>query len=157
MGKKPAISTEKRAQIVSLSTMMLAEREIYRQMKVSKTAVHNAIKKFQNEVIFEDSQRSDHPRVSSSRDGRVIRKIVSQFPISSAKKILVGMAERGIKISEKIVSDRFSMDFGLKSYRPAQKPRLSEGMKRSVWSLQKNILTGTQRYGKMFCFQINPQ
>ena len=62
--------------------------------------------------------------------------------MSSAKKIPVGMAEGGIKISEKTIRHRLFMDFGLKSYRPAQKPRLTGAMKRSVWSLQKNILTG---------------
>ena len=45
--------------------------------------------------------------------------------MSSAKKVLVGMAERGIKISEKTIRHRLSIDFGLKSYRPAQKPRLT--------------------------------
>ena len=76
--------------------------------------------------------------------------------MSSAKKITVGMTARRIKISEKTIRHRLSKDFGLKSYRPAQKPRLTEAMKRSVWSSQKIILTGTQRCGKMFCFQVNP-
>ena len=57
MGKKPTISAEKRAQIVSLSRMKLSEREISWQMKVSKTAVHNAMKKFQNEGNFKESKR----------------------------------------------------------------------------------------------------
>ena len=52
MGKKPAINVEKRAQIVSLSTIKLSEREISRQIKVSKTDVQNAIRKFQNEGTF---------------------------------------------------------------------------------------------------------
>ena len=80
---------------------------------------------FQNEGTFKDSKRSGHPRISSSRDDLVIRKIVSQSPMGSAKKIPVGMAERGIKISEKTIRHRLSMDFGLKSYRPALKPRLT--------------------------------
>ena len=52
--------------------------------------------------------------------------------MSFAKKIPAGMAERGIKISEKTIRHRLSTDFDLKSCRPAQKPRLSEAMKRSV-------------------------
>ena len=52
MGKKAALSSEKRAQIVRLSTMKLSEREISRQMKVSKTAVHNAIEKFRKETLL---------------------------------------------------------------------------------------------------------
>ena len=46
MGKKTAISAEKRAQIVRPSTMKLSERKIARQMKICKTTVHNAIKIF---------------------------------------------------------------------------------------------------------------
>ena len=79
MGTKPVISAEKRTQIVCLSTLKLSEREISKQMKVSKTAVNNAIKKFQNEGTFKDSKRSGCPRISSIRDNRVIRKVVSQF------------------------------------------------------------------------------
>ena len=87
MGKKLAIGTEKRAQIVSLSTINLLEREISRQVKVSKTAIHNTIKKFQNEGTFKDNKRSGRPRISSSRDERVISKVMSQSRMSSAKKI----------------------------------------------------------------------
>ena len=84
-------------------------------MKVSETAVHNAIKKFRNEGTFKGSKRSGRPWISSSRDNRVIRKVVSQFPMCSTQKLQVGMAERGIKISEKTIRRRLSMDFGLKS------------------------------------------
>ena len=67
MTKKPAISDEKRAQIVSFSTMKLSECEISKQMKASKAVVHNAIKKVQNKGTFKDSKRSGHPGISSSR------------------------------------------------------------------------------------------
>ena len=61
---------------------------------------------------------------------------MSQSPVSSAKKIPAGMEERGIKISEKTIRRRLSMDFGLKSFRPTQKPCLTETMKKGVWSFQ---------------------
>ena len=119
MGKKPAISAEKQAQIASLSTMKLLEREISRQMKVSKYVGHNAIKKFQNKSTFKNRKRSGRPRISNIRNDRAIRKIVSQSPMSSAKKIHAEMVERGNKISEKTIRRRLSMDFGLKSHKPA--------------------------------------
>ena len=56
----------------------------------------------------------------------MIRKVMSQSSMSSAKKIQAGMAERGINMSEKTIRRRLSVDFGLKSYRPAQKPRLTK-------------------------------
>ena len=40
------------------------------------------------------------------------------------------MAETGIKISEKTIRRRLSMSFNLKSYRSAQKPRLTEAIKK---------------------------
>ena len=77
MGKKPAISAEKRAQIVGRSTMKLSERKLSsRQLKVSKTAVPNAIKKFQNK----GSKRLGRPRISSIQDDRVYQE--SSKPIS---------------------------------------------------------------------------
>ena len=52
MGKKLAVSVEKRIQITGLCTMKLSEREISKQMKVSKTAVYNTIKKFKKVSTF---------------------------------------------------------------------------------------------------------
>ena len=58
MGKKPSLSSEKRAQIVTLRNLNFSVFEIARKVKVSKTAVHNAITKYQNEGIFTDRKRS---------------------------------------------------------------------------------------------------
>ena len=66
--------------------MKLSERKISRQIKVSKTAVNNAIKNFQNEGTFKNSKISGNPKISSSRDDRVTTKVVSQAPMSSTKK-----------------------------------------------------------------------
>ena len=62
------------------------------------------------------------------------------------------MAERDIKISEKTIRRRLSIEFGLKSYRPAQKSRFTEAMNKKRLKFAKNILTGTQRCKKMFFF-----
>ena len=51
MGKKQFFNTEKQAQIVSLSNLKFFVHQITK-MKVSKTAVQNAIMKYQNEVIL---------------------------------------------------------------------------------------------------------
>ena len=68
MGKKPSLSSEKRAQIVTLSNLNFSVREIARKVKVSQTAVHNAITKYQNEGIFADRKRSCRPKVTSRRE-----------------------------------------------------------------------------------------
>ena len=51
MDKKQSLSTEKWDQIVTLSNLKFSVREIAK-MKVSKTAVHNAIMKYQNKGVF---------------------------------------------------------------------------------------------------------
>ena len=77
MGKKPSLSSEKRAQIVTLSNLNFSVREIARKVKVSKTAVHNAITKYQNEGIFSDRKRSGRPKVTCRREDRLMHKVVS--------------------------------------------------------------------------------
>ena len=52
MGKKQSLSTKERAQIVTLNNLKFSVCQIAKKMKVSKTAVHHAIMKDQNEDIF---------------------------------------------------------------------------------------------------------
>ena len=60
------------------------------------------------------------------------------------------MAERGIKISEKTIRRRLSLNFGLKSYRPAQKPRLTEAMKkRRLEFAKKHLDLNTKMWKKV--------
>ena len=51
MGTKQFFSTKERAQIVTLSNLKFSVRQIAKKMKVCKTAVHNAIMKYQNEMF----------------------------------------------------------------------------------------------------------
>ena len=76
MGKKQSFSTEKPAQIVSLSSLKISVCQIEKNLKVSRTAVHNAIIKYQNEGTFKGRKRSGRPRVTSSREERLMRKVV---------------------------------------------------------------------------------
>ena len=57
MGKKASLSIVQKAQIIALSKMKLSECQIGKKLKVSKTAVHNAIKNFKHEGIFADEKR----------------------------------------------------------------------------------------------------
>ena len=52
MGKKASLSVTQKAQVVALSKMKLCERHIAKTCKENKTAVHNAIKKFENKRNF---------------------------------------------------------------------------------------------------------
>ena len=46
MGKKQSLSMEEWAQIVTLSNLKFSVHQIAKKMKLSKTAVHNAIMKY---------------------------------------------------------------------------------------------------------------
>ena len=87
MRKKTSISEERRAQINLLSEEGYSERQISIRQGVSKTAVHQAIAKFQKYGIYTDRKRSGRPLKTSSRDDHIIKKIAVRSPLSSSKKI----------------------------------------------------------------------
>ena len=83
MGKRKSISPTKRAQIVSLfKDTKLAKREIARRLKISETAVRNAISKFENgdgsSASFRDAPRSGRPIKLDERSVRRLVRIVEQ-------------------------------------------------------------------------------
>ena len=84
MAKKLAVSVEKRIQFTSLCTMKVSEREISRQMKVSKTAVPNTIKNFKKKY-FQGQQKTGRPSIFSSGNKRFIRKRVQSLKNSAEK------------------------------------------------------------------------
>ena len=112
--------------------------------------------KFQNEGTFKDSKRSGRPRISSSRDDRVIRKIVSQSFMCSAKKNTGWNGRKNNKISKKAIRRRLSMDFGLKSYIPAEKSRLIEAMKKKRLEFAKKYLGWDTEVWKNVLFSDKP-
>ena len=79
MGKKTSILAEKRAQINLLSEEGYSERQISIILRVSKTAVHQAIAKFQKYGIYTDRKRSGRPLKTSSRDDHFIKKIAGDL------------------------------------------------------------------------------
>ena len=87
MGKKGSLSTEKRAQIVTLNSIKFSLRQIEKKVKVSKTALHNTTMKYQNEGTFKDIEKFGRPRVISSREDRLMRTVVTCSPMSCSKKI----------------------------------------------------------------------
>ena len=56
MDKKQSHSTEEREQIVTLSNLKFAVRQIAKKIRVSETAAYSAITKYQNECVFKDKK-----------------------------------------------------------------------------------------------------
>ena len=117
------------AQIVALPGQNLSERQISAQMGCSKTAVHQAIAKYQQDGSYTDKKRTGRPRVTTARENNVMRRIVVRSPTSSMKKIRAELLRRGHRISHMTVSRRLSKEFNMKSHKPAKKPWLTAAMK----------------------------
>ena len=103
--------------------MKLSERQIDKKVKVSKSAVHNAIEKFKNERTFTDRKRTGRPKIFSNRDKRLMRKVVTCSPMISGEKIRSQLQKRGCKVSTRTVQHRLFTEFGVKLHKLAQKPR----------------------------------
>jgi len=86
--------------------------------------------KYQKEGTFEDRKSSGRPRVFSCREDHVMRKVVICSPISSSKRIQAKLMERWTVVSAKMIQRRLSLDFGLKSCKPARKQCLTQAMRK---------------------------
>ena len=129
MGKNPYTTEVKRAQIVALHKNGLSQRQISKQLSVSKSSVQRAIQKFNEEGIYGNRKRSGRPRKTTPRDDSTMKRIVARSPMSSCKKVGAQLLRKGTNVSVSTVSRRLSQEFGLKSYKPAKKPRLTPLMK----------------------------
>ena len=99
--------------------MKLSECQIGKKLKVSKTAVHNAIEKFKNEGTFADMKRTGCPKIFSNLDKRLMRKIVTCSPMTFAEEIQSQLQERGCKVSIRTVQHCLCTEFGVKSHKLA--------------------------------------
>ena len=150
MGKKKSLSEVQRAQIVALHGENLSERQISAPMECSKTAVHHAIAKYQQEGSYTDKKRTGRPRVTTAREDNVMRRVVVKSPTSSMKKIRPELLHKGRRISHMTVSRRLSKEFNLKSYKPAKKPKLTAAMKAERLEFTNNHQHWTaEQWGKV--------
>ena len=129
MGKKKSLRVFQRASIVALHGQNLSESQISAQTGCSKTAVHQAIAKYQQDGSRTDKKRTGRSRVTTAREDTVMRRMVVRSLTSSMKKIRAELLRRGRRISHITVSRRLSKEFNLKSHKLAKKPRLTAAMK----------------------------
>jgi len=129
MGKKRSLSEAQQAQIVILHQEGYIELAISERLAVSKTAVHQAVVKFKHCGSYSDCKRSGRPRKTPRRDDILIKRCVVKSPTCSATKIRAERGETGSRISRRTISRCLNDKFGLKSWKPARKPRLTPAMK----------------------------
>ena len=108
--------------------------------------MHQAIVKFKNSGIYSDAKRSDRPKKTTPRADNVMKRQVMKPPTCSAKKIRAELNKAGVSVSRRTVSRRLVQEFGLKSRKPAKKPRLTAAMKtkRLQFALQYKDWTTAQ-------------
>ena len=155
MGKQSSLTEVLRAQIVTLHGGGYTERDNSAKLRYSKTAVHNAIVKFNTDGTFRDSKRSGRPLRTKLRGDHAMRRIAMRSPMSACKKIRASLRLKGTEISLSTVSRRLSKEFGLKSRKPARTPRLTTVMKKRDWTLPDDIATGLSRSGRKCWSQMN--
>jgi hypothetical protein len=81
-------------------------------MRCSKSAVNNAIHKFEHDGQCSDKKWSGHPRKTTSRDD-MMKLTVARSP-SSCKKIQVMLLQTGCEVSISSISHHLSKEFHLK-------------------------------------------
>ena len=129
MGRKASLTEVQRAQIVLLHDEGYSERQIALKMRCSKTAVNNAIRKFEHDGQYSDKKRLERPRKTTSRDDNMMKLTVARSPTSYCKKIQGMLLRKGCEVSISSISRRLSKEFYPKSFKPAQKPKLTAAMK----------------------------
>ena len=154
MGKKSSLSENKRAKIVTLFNEGYSERQISVKVSCCKKAVNNANVNFNTSGSFRDNNRCGRTRKTILRDDHLIKRIATRSPTSSCGKIRAAVLQTGTDISSMTVSRRLKFECGLKSYKPACKPRLTAVMKSK--HLPKYMKPGQLKTGAELCFQTNP-
>lgn len=124
MGPKRELSTEKRAQIITLHDQGLSERAISMSVSVPKTTVHDTLSRYADLQTYTSRKRSGRPRVTTPQDDRTIRRVCVKDPTASANEILVQLPALG-NISARTVRRRLQNDFQLQAYHPSLKPMRS--------------------------------
>ena len=119
-----------RAQIVAHHKNGLSKRQISKQLSIRKSSIQRAITKFRNKEIYGNRKKSGKPRKTTSRDNISMKHAVPQSPTSFYKKIKFHLLLKGTNASIKSISRRLSKEFDLKSYKPANKLRLTSQIKK---------------------------
>jgi len=79
-----------------------------------------------------------------------MKRVITRLPLSSVNKVRAALLERRFTVGRMTVFRRLSREFGLKSYKPARKPRLTPAMKakRLAFAMKHHDWTPAQ-WGKV--------
>jgi len=129
MGKSPSLLPTKRAQIVAFRKTGMSQVAICKQLNVSRCAVQNALRKFDDGGGFSDAARSGRPKKTTVNDDRIIRRTVIINPRATTADAQRELLTAGVNVHRSTISRRLkTMD--LRAFKPAKKPLLTVAMRR---------------------------
>jgi transposase len=119
------LTSEKRAQVVILYKENISIRQIAKKLGISHSTVVATVKRNQELKSFKSRSRAGRPKVTSNRMDNAIIKAAKKSPRASSSAIRGKLPGSPSKKPNSRTIRRRLFDAGLKSYRPARKPKLS--------------------------------
>ena len=102
------ISVAQRSKIVTLHEETYSERPLFKKHKFSKTVIHQAVARFKMFGSFQDLSTAGRPKVTSQRDGHMIKKMVAFSLTTLSKNIWSDLLLIGADVSTSTLKCRFS-------------------------------------------------
>ena len=94
----------------TLHEKKLSEQQIIDQMRPGKVAVNQAIVKYQNVGSYVDRKKTGRPRIITSQEQELMRRIIMRSFITSMKKIRAALLRTVCQVSHVIISKHFSKE-----------------------------------------------
>ena len=123
MGRGKAISSEKIPQIIVLREEGYTEAAVGQRLNVSQQGVHSCLLGIKKGPLS-SKPRTGRPRVTSAATDRMIHRLCVAKPTISSNEIQ-SLLPQTVSPSTRTIRRRLQVDFKLRSYRPALKPKLS--------------------------------
>ena len=116
------LSSAVRAQIMVLHGEKFTQTKIAGVLKISVSTVSKTIARAKQLGSLQSRTRSGRPRATSTTTDRLIHRTAVAHPTWSSAEI---GARISAEVSPRTISRRLRTDFGLSSYKPARKAKLS--------------------------------
>lgn len=127
MGRVKEISVEKRAQIQVLSQEGYSQRQVAARCGVSVSCVSKTLSRINNTNDYRSRKRSGRPKATTIRTDRLIHRYAKAHPFASSSEIRANLpATEGNLCSTVTIRRRLTKNFGLRAFKPAKKPFLSQ-------------------------------
>jgi transposase len=130
MEKSKQMTVAIKSQIVTLYEGKKSLREISRRIGYSEGAVRKFLKKFSVDSDLQRKSGSGRPRVTSSREDRILKTLILKDRLKTAAELCNDLQSiSGSSISSRTIQRRL-VEQGFKSCKPAKKPLLTAAMKK---------------------------